>query len=137
MRSNSTNTPLQETIQNTWGTKKQPYKHKSNVRIPGQGNNAYVFPGIGLGCISVGSTRVTDKDMLIAARCLASCVTSKDLSFGRVYPPLSNIRDISLKIAVDVAENAYEEGTATVVRPGNLKSYIKGTMYDPDKSFSR
>ncbi|GMH65063.1 hypothetical protein TrLO_g5200 [Triparma laevis f. longispina] len=122
-----------DVIQTTFGTKNAPYRHKSNVRVPGQGNNAYVFPGIGLGIIASGATRVSDKDMLIAARTLAKEVKSTDLSSGSVYPPLSQIRDVSLKIATKVAENAYEEGTATVERPKNLQSYIQSTMYDPEK----
>ncbi|GMI14579.1 hypothetical protein TrVE_jg10542 [Triparma verrucosa] len=120
-----------ENIQTTWGTKNAPFRHRSNVRIPGQGNNAYVFPGIGLGVIASGATRVSDKDMLIAARTLAKECKSSDLCNGSIYPPLSSIRDVSLKIATAVAENAYEEGTATVDRPKNLQSYIQSTMYHP------
>lgn len=72
--------------------------------VPGQGNNSYIFPGIGLACVGAGLTRVDDEVMLIAAKTLAELVTQADLDTGCVYPPLSAIRHVSLKIAVAIAE---------------------------------
>lgn len=72
--------------------------------VPGQGNNSYIFPGIGLACVGTGLTRVDDEVMLIAAKTLAQLVTPADLDTGCVYPPLSTIRHVSLKIATAIAE---------------------------------
>lgn len=72
--------------------------------VPGQGNNSYIFPGIGLACVGAGLTRVDDEVMLIAAKTLAQLVTPDDLATGCVYPPLSMIRHVSLKIATAIAE---------------------------------
>ena len=77
---------------------------------PGQGNNAYIFPGIGLGAVAVDATRITDDDMYVAAASLASQVSPEQLAKGNAYPPLSSIRQVSLKIAAAVAENMVKRG---------------------------
>ncbi|RLN73491.1 hypothetical protein BBJ28_00010380 [Nothophytophthora sp. Chile5] len=104
--------------------------------VPGQGNNSYVFPGIGLGVVGVGLTHVDDEIMLIAARTLASLTTPADLETGCVYPPLSTIRDVSLKIGVAVAEYVrgclslgYAQGYATVPKPADLTKFLRDFMY--------
>jgi malate dehydrogenase (oxaloacetate-decarboxylating)(NADP+) len=98
---------------------------------PGQGNNAYVFPGIGLGAVVCRAKRIPDEFFLTAARTLAGLVTEKDLERGTVYPPLRDIRKISLAIAVRVAEDAYKRKLARAKRPRNLKSAIARFMYEP------
>jgi len=100
--------------------------------VPGQSNNSYVFPGVGLGVSTVGAKRVTDNMFLAAARALAQEVSDEDLALGRIYPPLTKIRDVSAFIAVAVAKVAYDEGLATKPRPYNLLAYIKEHMYQPN-----
>ena len=98
---------------------------------PGQGNNAYVFPGIGLGVVVSRARRIPDEFFLTAARTLARLVTVEDLSHGSVYPPLRNIRRISRAIAVSVAEQAYAMKLARARRPRNLETAITRFMYEP------
>jgi len=98
---------------------------------PGQGNNAYVFPGIGLGAVVSRARRIPDEFFLTAARTLAGLVTDQDLARGSLYPPLRDIRRISLAIAVSVAEAAYASNLARGRRPRNLKSAITRFMYEP------
>jgi malate dehydrogenase (oxaloacetate-decarboxylating)(NADP+) len=98
---------------------------------PGQGNNAYVFPGIGLGAIACCARTISDAMLLAAARTLASRVDEAGLVSGAVYPPLTEIRDVSLDIATAVAELAWEQGLAQAERPGDIRQYIKAMMYDP------
>lgn len=100
--------------------------------IPGQGNNAYIFPGVGLGVIAVGSRLVTDEMFLTAARTLANTVTEADLDHGRIYPSLKRIREVSLKIAIAVARVAEKQGLATEKVPADLLSAIKAMMYTPE-----
>jgi malate dehydrogenase (oxaloacetate-decarboxylating)(NADP+) len=98
---------------------------------PGQGNNVYVFPGIGLGAVVCGARIIPDEFFLAAARTLAGLVAKSDLQRGSLYPPLRDIRRISLAIAVSVAEKAYELERARERRPRNLRAAIARFMYEP------
>jgi malate dehydrogenase (oxaloacetate-decarboxylating)(NADP+) len=100
--------------------------------VPRQGNNSYIFPGVGLGAIAVAATRVTDDMFMSAARALAETVTTADLEQGSLYPPLRQIRSASLAVAAAVAEVAFRDGLAGVERPGNLAEAIRGQMYMPE-----
>ena len=108
-----------------------PVTWQGRVFRPGQGNNAYVFPGIGLGAIVCRARRIPDEFFLAAARTLAGLVTAGDLDHGSLYPPLNEIRRISLAIAVNVAETAYAMKLARARRPRNLKNAIARFMYEP------
>jgi malate dehydrogenase (oxaloacetate-decarboxylating)(NADP+) len=99
--------------------------------VPGQCNNAYVFPGIGLGVVACGARRVTDEMFFATARALADQVSEEDLALGRIYPPLGSIRDVSAAIAVAVAEVAYRRGLASQPAPDNLLAHIEAQMYIP------
>jgi len=100
--------------------------------VPGQGNNAYIFPAIGLGVLASGSTKITDYDMYIAANALAEQVSDEQLASGCIYPPLSDIRDFSAKIAARIAANAYKTNVATnFPQPEDLLAYFESIMYDP------
>ncbi len=98
---------------------------------PGQGNNAYVFPGVGLGVVGCRARGVSDGMFLAAAAALAERVAPDDLERGALYPPRSDVRAISLDIAVAVAERAYEEGLAALPRPDDLRASLRDSMYDP------
>jgi malate dehydrogenase (oxaloacetate-decarboxylating)(NADP+) len=99
--------------------------------VPRQGNNSYIFPGVGLGTIAVRSRRVTDEMFLAAATALAAQVTQHDLDQGSLYPPLSQVRDVSLQLAVAVAEVAFRQGHAGIERPADLLAHVRSCMYDP------
>jgi len=99
--------------------------------VPGQGNNAYIFPGVGLGVIACGAARVTDEMFFTAAKVLAHEVSAADLEQGRVYPPLARTREVSAVIAAAVAEVAYAQRLARIPRPEDLLAHIKAQMYDP------
>ena len=99
--------------------------------VPGQGNNAYIFPGVGLGGIVSRSREVTDDMFLAAAHSLANQVTDSDLERGRVYPPLSQIRNVSALIALEVAKIAWSEGLADREEPEDILADIRKHMYLP------
>jgi len=100
-------------------------------RVPGQGNNIYIFPGVGLGALVSEAREVTDEMFLAAARTLAGLVQPDDLAVGRVYPPLTKIREVSLRIAAAVATAAHDAGLARRARPGNIPEDIRGRMFEP------
>ena len=100
--------------------------------MPGQGNNAYIFPGVGLGVVACEARQVTEAMFFRAARALADQVSESDLAVGRVYPSLQRIREVSAAIAVAVAEEAYEQKLARKRRPRNLPAYIRSLMFEPE-----
>jgi len=100
--------------------------------VPGQGNNAYVFPGVGLGAIAAETTCVTDEMFFVAAKVLADEVTEQDLALGRIYPSLARIREVSVKIAVAVAEVAFARGLTDKARPTDLPGAVRSLMFEPE-----
>jgi malate dehydrogenase (oxaloacetate-decarboxylating)(NADP+) len=83
--------------------------------VPGQGNNAYIFPGVGLGVLAANALTITDEDFLTSARALASTVTPDRLKVGCPYPDLKDIRAVSVKIAVEVAQFIHKSGRSSGV----------------------
>jgi malate dehydrogenase (oxaloacetate-decarboxylating)(NADP+) len=99
--------------------------------IPGQGNNSYIFPGVGLGVIACKARHVTDEMFYVAAKALDNMVLDEDLEQGRIYPPLDKVREVSAAIAAAVAEVAYQRGLAETERPADLLAFVKSHMYEP------
>jgi len=100
--------------------------------VPGQANNAYIFPGVGLGVLASAASRVTDEMFTAAAKSLVGQVTADDLKIGRIYPSLALIREVSANIAQAVAKVVFERGLTTTTRPADLACHIKEVMYEPD-----
>jgi malate dehydrogenase (oxaloacetate-decarboxylating)(NADP+) len=99
--------------------------------VPGQGNNAYIFPGLGLGIIASQSRTISDEMFLAAAHSLANQVSDSDIERGRLYPSLSRIREVSALIAHDVAKIAYENKLTDKEEPDELLLDIHQQMYQP------
>ena len=96
-----------------------------------QANNAYVFPGLGLGIVVCRIRHVTDAMFLAAADALASATRSAELQQGAVYPAISRMRDVSVEVAEAVARTGYHEGLAGVPEPTHLREYIGSALYEP------
>ncbi|VAH73482.1 unnamed protein product [Triticum turgidum subsp. durum] len=98
------------------GSPFDPVEYDGKIHVPGQANNAYIFPGFGLGVVISGAIRVHEDMLLAACKCL----------------PFTNIRKISALIAASVAAKAYELGLATrLPRPRDLEKYAESCMYTP------
>ncbi|XP_058042502.1 NADP-dependent malic enzyme, mitochondrial isoform X2 [Ahaetulla prasina] len=101
--------------------------------FPGQGNNAYVFPGVALGIIACGVRHITEEIFLTTAEAIAQEVTEEHLAEGRLYPPLSSIRDVSFKIAIKVVDYAYKHNLASwYPEPEDKEAFVKNLIYSPD-----
>lgn len=102
-------------------------------KIPGQGNNAYIFPGLGLGALLAELTEINDDLLICAAETLASCVSENQLEQGSLYPPLREIREVSFEIALAVANKANATGlTKGKIRTAEeLEQELKNYIYDP------
>ncbi|XLQ98846.1 hypothetical protein S83_065045 [Arachis hypogaea] len=114
------------------GSPFDPVEIDGKKHVPGQANNAYIFPGFGLGLIMSGTIRVHDDMLLAASEALASQVSKEDYEKGLIYPPFTNIRKISANIAANVAAKAYELGLATrLPQPKDLVKFAESCMYTP------
>ena len=113
------------------GSPFDPVQFNGKTFVPRQGNNSYIFPGIGLGALVSGARLIPDEFFLAAARTLAGLVEKADLQRGSLYPPLRHIRRISLAIALSVAEKAYALKLARARRPPKLADVIARFMYEP------
>ncbi|KGL79329.1 NADP-dependent malic enzyme, partial [Tinamus guttatus] len=100
---------------------------------PGQGNNSYVFPGVALGVVACGLRHIDEEVFLTTAEVIARQVSEENLREGRLYPPLVTIREVSLRIAVKIAEEAYRKGTASLYpQPRDLTAFIRSQVYCTD-----
>jgi len=113
------------------GSPFDPVRLNDHTFVPRQGNNSYIFPGVGLGAIASGASLVTDEMFMSAARTLADLVPKSDLDQGSLYPALPRIREVSAHIAAAVAQVAYQHDLATGAAPNDLLAHVRSQMYDP------
>ena len=109
-----------------------PVSYGGRLLRPGQGNNSYIFPGVGLGVVACQARMIPDELFIEAARELADQASPGDLAQGALYPSLTRIREVSLDIAVRVAEYCYAHDLAQIPRPADLRVHIDNQRYVPD-----
>ena len=113
------------------GSPFDPVQFNGKTFVPRQGNNSYIFPGVGLGGIVSRARHITDDMFMAAAHELAHLVTESDLEQGSLYPALPRIREVSLHIARAVAETAAKMGLAGTPPAPDMLKHIAAQMYDP------
>ena len=99
--------------------------------VPGQGNNVYIFPAMGMAVFATEAKRVTEEMFIVAARAVAEQVTEENLSTGLIYPPQSHILDASLHVAERIAAYIFDQGLARAPRPGDVRALIHARAYRP------
>ena len=99
--------------------------------VPGQGNNVYIFPAMGMAVFGTEATRVTEEMFIVAAKAVAEQVTEEDLAMGLIYPPQRRILDASLHVAERVAAYIFDQGLARTPRPDDVSSLIRSRAYHP------
>ncbi len=113
------------------GSPFDPVTVNARTFVPRQGNNSYIFPGVGLGAIASRAQRITDEMFMAAAHTLAHDVTESDLEQGSLYPALPRIREVSAHIGTAVARVAYRNGLAAEREPEDIPAHVASQMYDP------
>ncbi len=114
------------------GSPFDPVTLNGKTFVPRQGNNSYIFPGVGLGAIASGASRVTDGMFMSAAHTLAHLVTESDLAQGSLYPALPRIREVSANIGAAIADTVYKQGLSSKKKPQNVLDDVKSHMFDPN-----
>jgi malate dehydrogenase (oxaloacetate-decarboxylating)(NADP+) len=99
--------------------------------VPGQGNNVYIFPAMGMAVFATEATRVTEEMFIVAAQAVAEQVTEEDLSMGLIYPPQSRILEASLHVAERIAAYIFDQGLARVPRPDDVGALVRARAYRP------
>ncbi|KXU86914.1 NAD-dependent malic enzyme [Caballeronia megalochromosomata] len=108
-----------------------PVEIEGRQFVPGQGNNVYIFPAMGMAVFATEATRVTDDMFIVAAKAVAEQVSDESLDKGLIYPPQSRIFEASMHVAASVAQYIFDHGLARVERPGDLVAHIRAAAYAP------
>ncbi|XP_067951427.1 NADP-dependent malic enzyme-like [Watersipora subatra] len=115
------------------GSPFSPVEYDGKVYHPSQGNNSYVFPGIALAVTQFDIRHLPESFFLASAKYLAEMVSDHDLAEGRVYPPLSHILQVSIKMATQIGGFAYRENMALVYpEPIDKEQHIRDGIYSTD-----
>jgi malate dehydrogenase (oxaloacetate-decarboxylating)(NADP+) len=109
-----------------------PVSYGGHTLLPGQANNLYIFPAVGMAIYATQTKRVTDEMFIEAAHALADQVTPGELGQGLLYPPQSNILETEIRVAARVAQVVFDRNLARVARPADCEAFIRSHVYKPE-----
>ena len=113
------------------GVQFPPVQYGGQTLLPGQANNSYVFPAIGMAIYATQAKRVTDEMFTEAAHAISDQVTPDQLKQGLLFPPQSNILEIEIKTAARVAKVIFDSNLARVEQPTDVEAFIRSHVYKP------
>lgn len=113
------------------GSPFDPVEWNGQKFIPGQGNNVYIFPAMGMAVLATEADRVPEELFIVAAKAVAAQVTPEDLASGLIYPPQSHMLEASLTTAAAIAERIFDLGHARKPRPDDIAADIRSLAYKP------
>jgi malate dehydrogenase (oxaloacetate-decarboxylating)(NADP+) len=113
------------------GVQFPPVQYEGKTFLPGQANNFYIFPAVGMAIYATQAQRVTDEMFIEAARSVADSVTTEQLNQGLLYPLQANILETEIKTAVRVAKLIFDRHLARVEQPDDLEAFIRSHVYEP------
>lgn len=114
------------------GVQFAPVHYNGQTFLPGQANNFYIFPAIGMAIFATQAKRVTDEMFIEAGQAVADQVPSELLKQGLLYPLQSNILEAEIQTAARVAKLVFDSGLARVTRPNDLVAFIRQHVYKPE-----
>eukprot|EP01130_Rhizamoeba_saxonica_P006517 TRINITY_DN2591_c0_g1_i1.p1 TRINITY_DN2591_c0_g1~~TRINITY_DN2591_c0_g1_i1.p1 ORF type:complete len:553 (-),score=138.33 TRINITY_DN2591_c0_g1_i1:225-1883(-) len=118
------------------GSPFDPVTYLGKKHVPGQGNNSYIFPGVGLGVIVSEATNVDDGMFFVAARRLSELVADSQLDIGCLYPPLEEIREVSIQVSLAVIDYAVKNGLTTAATPSDgWEDAVRSYAYEPEYNY--
>jgi len=114
------------------GVQFPPVSYGGQTLLPGQANNLYIFPAVGMAIYATQTKRVTDEMFIEAAHALADQVTPGQLKQGLLYPPQSDILETEIKVAARVAKVVFDSNLARVAQPADCEAFIRSHVYKPE-----
>jgi malate dehydrogenase (oxaloacetate-decarboxylating)(NADP+) len=114
------------------GVQFEPVHYNEQTFLPGQANNFYIFPAVGMAIFATQAKRVTDEMFIEAGQAVADQVPSELLNQGLLYPLQSNILETEIQTAARVAKLVFDSGLARVPRPADMVGFIREHVYKPE-----
>jgi malate dehydrogenase (oxaloacetate-decarboxylating)(NADP+) len=114
------------------GVQFPPVQFNEKTFLPGQANNFYIFPAIGMAIFATQASRVTDEMFIEAARAVADQVPANLLNQGLIYPLQSGILETEIQTAARVAKLVFDSGLARVNKPKDYVAFIRDQIYKPE-----
>ena len=114
------------------GVQFPPVQYNGQTFLPGQANNFYIFPAVGMAIFATQAKRVTDEMFIEAGQAVADQVPADLLKQGLLYPLQSNVLETEIKTAARVAKLVFDSGLARVDRPADMEAFIRSHVYKPE-----